>query len=154
MSDRALAVAAAEERLAAAVDEFMAECHNGRRPDVEAYAGRYPELAECLRQVLPALTLLGPASAASDGATGDAVPEVGQHEHGRQHAAELLRVLRMGRREGRHVHCLPASSRPANSSSRFSRVELPFTALWIIARPPLHRPGAPPVVAAPGRGAT
>src|SRR5687768_7159941 len=53
-----------EARLADAVTAFWDEYRGGEPPDLEAFAARYPgTLADHLRQVLPALALLGPASA-------------------------------------------------------------------------------------------
>ena len=37
-------------------------------PDIEEYARRHPDIAELLRQVLPALQVLGPSPAATGGA--------------------------------------------------------------------------------------
>jgi serine/threonine protein kinase/Flp pilus assembly protein TadD len=71
MSNGVAAPAAAlESRLAAAVDAFLSACRHGQRPGVEDFAGRYPELADHLRHVLPALALLGP-DAAPDGPAGE-----------------------------------------------------------------------------------
>jgi WD40 repeat protein/serine/threonine protein kinase len=39
-------------------DEFMERLERGERPEVEAYAGRYPQIAGVLRHVLPALQVL------------------------------------------------------------------------------------------------
>ena len=49
---------AAEERVAEVVDAFMERVRQGERPAVEEYARRHPEVADLLRQVLPALQLL------------------------------------------------------------------------------------------------
>ena len=43
-------------------DEFTERLHQGEQPDVEEYARRYPEIAELLCQVLPALLVMGPPS--------------------------------------------------------------------------------------------
>src|SRR5271167_197825 len=58
-----------ESRLAAAVDEFLATSLQDR-PDAEAFASRYPELADHLRQVLPALALLEPSAFGGDESAG------------------------------------------------------------------------------------
>ena len=63
----------AEERVAEVVDEFMERVRRGERPEVEEYARRHPEVADLLRQVLPALQLMRddeagpPPSAAPEG---------------------------------------------------------------------------------------
>src|SRR5258708_12124658 len=46
-------------------DEFLKAVEAGQQPDVEEYAGRYPEIGPILRDVLPALTLLNPSAAQS-----------------------------------------------------------------------------------------
>jgi serine/threonine protein kinase/Flp pilus assembly protein TadD len=63
-----------EERVASVVDGFMAEAEAGGRPDVEDYARRHPELASVLRQVLPALGLIGSAGGPGAGAATAAAP--------------------------------------------------------------------------------
>src|SRR4051812_4070176 len=65
-----------ESRLAAAVDEFLAASRHGR-PDIEDFAGRYPELADHLRQVLPALALLEPDALGSGEAAEDSSSLIG-----------------------------------------------------------------------------
>jgi serine/threonine protein kinase len=47
-----------ESLVAEAADDFMERLDRGERPQVEAYAERYPQIADVLRQVLPALELL------------------------------------------------------------------------------------------------
>lgn len=47
--------------LAQAVDEFLQAADLGTPPDVEQYARRHPEIADLLRDVLPALSMLKPA---------------------------------------------------------------------------------------------
>src|SRR5438034_9260596 len=49
--------------------EFTARLNRGERPDIEEYAGRYPEIADLLRQALPALQaidFLAPGSASAN----------------------------------------------------------------------------------------
>jgi hypothetical protein len=58
-----------ESRLAVAVDEFLATSLQDR-PAAEAFASRYPELADHLRQVLPALALLEPSAFGPDESPG------------------------------------------------------------------------------------
>src|SRR5438067_2588647 len=43
-------------------DEFTRRHHRGEVPRVEEYAGRYPELAGLLREILPTIQALGPAA--------------------------------------------------------------------------------------------
>jgi WD40 repeat protein/serine/threonine protein kinase len=50
--------AAAEALLGEVVDEFLGRLDRGERPEVEEYAGRHPQLAAVLRQLLPAVPLL------------------------------------------------------------------------------------------------
>lgn len=51
------------DRIGAIADEFTEALHRGERPDVEAYARRYPDFADVLRDVLPTLQALGEAPA-------------------------------------------------------------------------------------------
>jgi WD40 repeat protein/serine/threonine protein kinase len=44
-------------------DEFLQRFNRGEQPDIEAYVGRYPEIAPVLRQVLAALQLIRVSSA-------------------------------------------------------------------------------------------
>ncbi len=61
MSDRLeLASQSMEALLGQVADEFTDRLNRGERPDIEDYARRYPELAAILRQVLPALQVMGP----------------------------------------------------------------------------------------------
>lgn len=53
------------------VDEFLERCARGEEPDVEEYARRHPELADVLRQMLPALQLMR-SSGGGPGARSDA----------------------------------------------------------------------------------
>ncbi len=49
-----------EDAVAEVVDAFRDSARRGERPDVEEYALRYPQLADILRRVLPALEVLRP----------------------------------------------------------------------------------------------
>jgi Flp pilus assembly protein TadD len=49
-----------EELVGRVADEFTERVQRGERPDVEEYARRHPQLAEVMRQVLPALQALAP----------------------------------------------------------------------------------------------
>src|SRR5581483_2025696 len=51
--------AAVESLVARVVDEFLARQQRGERPTPEEYAGRHPEQAEVLREVLAALRVAG-----------------------------------------------------------------------------------------------
>ena len=55
-----------ESLVAEVADEFLERLHDGRQPEVEDYARRYPQIAAVLRKVLPALDLLR-RSAPEDG---------------------------------------------------------------------------------------
>ena len=43
-------------------DEFTERLNNDERPEIEEYTQRYPEIATVLRQVLPALQVMGGAA--------------------------------------------------------------------------------------------
>src|SRR5439155_11293278 len=47
-------------------DEFVAAFRQGQRPSVEAFARRYPEQADEIRDMLPALVLMEKAKSADD----------------------------------------------------------------------------------------
>ena len=56
-------------------DEFMQRLERGEQPEIEDYAGRYPEIAAVLRQVLPALQVLRGSGACGSSANGEVQPE-------------------------------------------------------------------------------
>jgi serine/threonine protein kinase len=61
-------------------DEFIDRLDRGEQPNAEEYAGRYPQVAAVLREVLQALLLVrvsGPPSAAHDAASNSEHPAVG-----------------------------------------------------------------------------
>src|SRR5439155_2350495 len=47
-------------------DEFVAAFRQGQRPSVEEFARRYPEQADEIREMLPALVLMEKAKSADD----------------------------------------------------------------------------------------
>ena len=62
MTDPVLARdSACEARLGQIADEFTRRLQHGEKPDIEDYARRYPDMADMLRQVLPALQVMGSA---------------------------------------------------------------------------------------------
>lgn len=59
MNDPAQLDAASQESLLAEIaDEFVQRIDRGEQPDIEAYAKRHPQIADVLRQILPALELM------------------------------------------------------------------------------------------------
>ena len=59
MSDPAQLDATSQESLLAEIaDEFIRRIDRGEQPDVEEYAKRHPQIADVLRQILPALELM------------------------------------------------------------------------------------------------
>jgi serine/threonine protein kinase len=67
---------AVEALVAEATDDFMDRVHRGELPDVADYARRYPQIAGILRQLLPAVRLMGrsPADAVARPALAAANP--------------------------------------------------------------------------------
>jgi serine/threonine protein kinase/uncharacterized protein HemY len=90
----------AEARLGRIAGEFTDRLQRGEQPDVEEYARRHPEMAEVLRQVLPALALLRPGQAEAEagvtGTLGDfrIVREVGRGGMGIVYEAEQISLRR------------------------------------------------------------
>src|SRR5438067_13041651 len=60
----------AADPLGQIADEFVEAIRQGRRPSVEEFARRYPEHADEIRDILPALGLMEKAKSAAD-ATGE-----------------------------------------------------------------------------------
>src|SRR5579883_903625 len=56
-------------------DEFMQRLERGEQPEIQDYAGRYPEIAAVLRQVLPALQVLRLSGASGSSASAEVQPE-------------------------------------------------------------------------------
>src|SRR5262245_15366779 len=50
--------ASAERLMGQVVEEFLDRLNAGEQPEVESYARRYPQLADVLRQMLPALQVM------------------------------------------------------------------------------------------------
>jgi serine/threonine protein kinase len=82
---------ACETLLSEAADEFLERVQRGEQPEVEDYAERYPEVAEALRDVLPALRAMHEVPSAPE-SSGDAAPEIG----GRLGDFRILRELGRG----------------------------------------------------------
>jgi eukaryotic-like serine/threonine-protein kinase len=56
---------AREDLLGRVANEFFEAAARGERPSIEAYADRFPEIAEDVRRVFPALALVGDSTAGS-----------------------------------------------------------------------------------------
>jgi serine/threonine protein kinase len=57
-------------------EEFTRRVREGKLPDIEEYASRYPELAGRIRELFPTLMLLEGMAAASDGVASEAPPSL------------------------------------------------------------------------------
>ncbi|HEY7312916.1 MAG TPA: serine/threonine-protein kinase, partial [Gemmataceae bacterium] len=96
--------ASVEALLSQITDEFLERLDAGEQPDIEDYVQRYPALADFLRQVLPALTVLRqppsgeepPADGPISGVLGDfrIVREVGRGGMGVVYEAEQISLGR------------------------------------------------------------
>ena len=76
-------------------DEFLQRVKSGEHPDVEEYAQRYPQLAEGLRRLLPALQMMRSLSAESLSTTG--VPPASDREvQGRLGDYRIIREVGRG----------------------------------------------------------
>src|SRR5262249_43801543 len=60
----------AEGRRGEVVDEFLERLGRGEQPNIEEFAGRYPQLAAVLRQMLPALQVMHVSAASHPRANG------------------------------------------------------------------------------------
>jgi hypothetical protein len=56
----------AADPVGAIADEFVEAFRQGERPSVEEFAQRYPEHADAIREMLPALMLMEQAKSAED----------------------------------------------------------------------------------------
>jgi serine/threonine protein kinase/Flp pilus assembly protein TadD len=69
MNDRTAPEQLSDESLVGRIaDEFTERVQRGERPDVEEYARRHPRVADLVRQVLPVLQVIAPASETAPGA--------------------------------------------------------------------------------------
>src|SRR5262245_60659978 len=66
-------------RLAQLAEEFAARCRQGERPTVQEYLARYPELADDIRKVFPALAELEQAEGDHPTQAGPALRQVGDY---------------------------------------------------------------------------
>ena len=77
-SDTQPAADSRESLVAEAVDQFLECLGRGERPDVDEFAGRYPNIAELLRDVLPAVRAMhAPETLEAAGDRDSISPEVG-----------------------------------------------------------------------------
>jgi WD40 repeat protein/serine/threonine protein kinase len=119
----------ADVRLARLIDEFAERCRRGERPSLEEYTDRYPELADDIRDLFPALAEIEEVKGEQRAADGPAPPplrqlgdyrllrEVGRGGMGVVYEAEQISL-------GRHValKVLPAQFRlDAKQRRRFER---------------------------------
>jgi eukaryotic-like serine/threonine-protein kinase len=68
-----LAATEVEALLTEVVDDFMGRVGRGDQPEIEDYVVRNPSIGKLLRELLPALQVMGPASLAASGTGGMAV---------------------------------------------------------------------------------
>ena len=64
----------AADPLGQIADEFVEAIRQGRRPSVEEFARRYPEHADAIREMLPALVLMEKAKSADEAPAPDKFP--------------------------------------------------------------------------------
>ncbi len=95
-----------EALLAEVVDEFMGRVHRGEEPNLEEYVVKNPAIGKLLRELLPALQVMGPASLPANpaGAAAALVPgclgdfyilrQIGQGGMGIVYEAEQISLVR------------------------------------------------------------
>jgi WD40 repeat protein/serine/threonine protein kinase/tetratricopeptide (TPR) repeat protein len=114
-------------------DSFLARFRRGERPSVEDYAGKYPDLADEIRELLPALVLLEQGKSAAGEPTGSvgaaspiaraAAPQLGDYlilrEVGRGGMGVVYEAVQQSL--GRHValKVLPAAGPTGSALERF-----------------------------------
>lgn len=93
--------------VAEVADRFTSEVAAGHSPDIEAYATQHPEIAAVIRQVFPALAVLGnlPRTAVADSTNATLAPNI-EHPH-----ADSSAISQLGGAVGR------GSSEPAHPES-------------------------------------
>src|SRR5437764_7939003 len=117
--------ASLEALLGQVADEFTQRLNNSEQPDIEEYAGRYPQIAALLRQILPALQLIRvPAS--------DPVPHNGSAGSPQDEHAGCLGDFRILREIGRGGMGVVYEAEQVSLSRRVALKLLPFG-------PPLDR---------------
>ena len=70
MTDKAITAESVETLLGEIAGEFFERAARGERPRIEEYVERYPELADQIRRVIPALELIGASVSSASGAEG------------------------------------------------------------------------------------
>ena len=118
-------------------DSFLARFRRGERPSVEDYAAQHPDLADEIRELLPALVMLerdkpavGPATATDDGphatASGPAPHQLGDYlivrEIGRGGMGVVYEAVQHSL--GRHVALKVLPNQALAGSSQLARFQL------------------------------
>ena len=103
-------------------DEFTEQLNRGEQPDIEDYAQRYPDIADLLRQALPALQALKPHTTPRPGSVS------GTDFKSVLHEAEALGDFRIIREVGRGGMGLVYEAEQVSLGRRVALKVLPFSA--------------------------
>jgi hypothetical protein len=98
-----MTVPTAEDRVSALAEDFLARHRQGLKPSVESYAGAYPDLADEIRRLFPALLMMEELKPASGDATGSFAAEAVVMRGARLERLGDFRVLREVGRGGMGV---------------------------------------------------
>ncbi len=109
-----------EELIGKLAEDYAQRLRDGEKPDIEEYAGRHPDAADALRQILPALEIMG---------TAPTQPSPNGSAFEQQDAPEALGDFRIVREIGRGGMGIVYEAMQRSLSRRVALKVLPFAAM-------------------------